>query len=72
MYPFSYTGLRLVHDGKVRDAMERARIDAGLAYHSQRTVRLSLLSSVFMHMCSRLNFYTRAEHQTSLIPNPVE
>ncbi len=31
MYPFSYTGLRLVHDEKVRDAMERARIDAELA-----------------------------------------
>jgi hypothetical protein len=44
MYPFSYTGQRLVHDEKVRDAMERARIDAELARNSQRTVLLSLLS----------------------------
>ena len=31
MYPFSYTGLRLVHDEKVRDATKRALIDAELA-----------------------------------------
>ena len=46
MHPFSYTGLRLVHDEKVRDAMERARVDADLARNSQRTSWLSLLSSV--------------------------
>lgn len=38
MYPFSYTGLRLVHDEKVRDAMERAHIDAELVRNSQRAV----------------------------------
>jgi len=31
MVPFPYTGLRLVHDAKVGDAMERARTDAELA-----------------------------------------
>lgn len=46
MHPFSYTGLRLVHDEKVRDAMKRALIDAELARNSRRAVRLSLLKSV--------------------------
>ncbi len=63
MYPFSYTGLRLVHDEKVREAMEQARIDAGLARNPQRTAQQSLLSSVFMHMRSRMNFFTRVEYQ---------
>ena len=36
MFPFSYTGLRLVHDEKVRDAMERAHIDAELTRSSRR------------------------------------
>ena len=35
MFPFSYTGLRLVHDEKVRDAMERAHIDAELTRSSR-------------------------------------
>lgn len=61
MYPFSYTGLRLVHDEKVRDAMERARIDAELARNSQRTVWLSLLSSVPMFIRSRVNVFARVE-----------
>jgi hypothetical protein len=53
MYPFSYTGLRLVHDEKVRDAMKRALIDAELARNSRRAVRLSLLRSVLKSIYSR-------------------
>jgi hypothetical protein len=63
MYPFSYTGLRLVHDEKVRDAMERARIDTELARNSQRTVWLSLLSSVPMFIRSRLNVLQRLQRE---------
>jgi hypothetical protein len=59
MYPYSYTGLRLVHEEKVRDAMERARIDAELARNSQRTAWLSLLSRVLMRMRSRLNVFAK-------------
>jgi hypothetical protein len=43
MLPFSYTGLRLIHDEKVRDAMEQAHIDAELTRNSRRTLLLSLL-----------------------------
>jgi hypothetical protein len=59
MYPFSYIGLRLVHDEKVRDAMERARIDAELARNSQRTAWLSLLSRVLMRIRRRLNVFAK-------------
>jgi hypothetical protein len=62
MYPFSYTGLRLVHDEKVCDAMERARIHAELARNSRRTVQLSLLRSVLMGIRSRLNIFAHIEH----------
>jgi hypothetical protein len=62
MYPFSYTGLRLVHDEKVRDAMERARIDAELARNSQRTELLSLLGSVPMLIRCRLSVFVRDGH----------
>ncbi len=68
MYPFSYTGLRLVHDEKVRNAMERARIDAELARNSQRTVWLSLLSSVPTLIRSRLNVFARVEHLRRYFP----
>jgi hypothetical protein len=68
MYPFSYTGLRLVHDEKVRDAMERARIDAELARNSQRTVLLSLLSSVPMLIRCRLNVFVRGGHLRRSFP----
>jgi hypothetical protein len=68
MYPYSYTGLRLVHDEKVRDAMERARIDAELARNSQRTEWLSLPSSVPMLIRSRLNVFARVEHLRRSFP----
>ena len=62
MFPFPYTGLRLLHDEKVRDAMDRARIHAELARSSRRTVHLSLLRSVLMRIRSRLNIFARIEH----------
>ncbi|MFL5663167.1 MAG: hypothetical protein ACJ8BW_17740 [Ktedonobacteraceae bacterium] len=68
MYPFSYTGLRLVHDEKVRDAMERTCIDAELARNSQRTVWLSLLSNVPTLIRSRLNVFARIEHLHRCFP----
>jgi hypothetical protein len=59
MFPFPYTGLRLVHDEKVRDAMERARIHAELACNPRRTIQLSLLRNVLMRIRSRLNIFTQ-------------
>ena len=67
MYPFSYTGLRLIHDEKVRDAMERAHIDVELARNSQRTM-LSLFSSVPKLTRSRLNVFARVGHLRRLFP----
>jgi hypothetical protein len=43
MFPFPYTGLRLVHD-----AMERASINAELAGDSQRIVQLLLFRNVLL------------------------
>lgn len=62
MYPFPYTGLRLLHDEKVRDAMERARIDAELARNSRRTVHLSRLRSILKRIRSGQNIFVRFEH----------
>lgn len=59
MYPYSYTGLRLIHDEKVRDAMERARVDAELARNSRRPAWLSLLSRVLIRIRSRLNVFAK-------------
>jgi hypothetical protein len=62
MYPFPYTGLRLLHEEKVRDAMERARIDTERARNSRRIVQLSLLRSVLMRIHSGLNVFARVDH----------
>jgi len=62
MFPFPYTGLRLLHDEKVRDAMEQARIHAELARSSRRAVQLLLLRNVLMRIRSRLNISARIEH----------
>ena len=59
MYPYSYTGLRLIHDEKVRDAMERARVDAELVRNSQRTAWLSLPGRLLRRVRSRLNVFAR-------------
>jgi hypothetical protein len=55
VFPLPYTGLRLLHDEKVRDAMERAR-------NSPRTVQLSVLRSLLMGIRSRLNIFAQIEH----------
>jgi hypothetical protein len=62
MFPFPYTGLRLIHDEKVHDAMKRAHIDAELIRSSRRTVQLSLLRNVLERILSRLNIFTLIEH----------
>ena len=62
MFAFSYTGLRLVHDEKVRDALERARIHAELAHNSRRTMQPSLLRSLLMRIRNRLGIFARIEH----------
>ena len=62
MFPFPYTGLRLVHDKKVHDAMERARIDVELARGSRRTVQLYQLRNVLIHTISKLNIFVWSGH----------
>ncbi len=68
MYPFSYTGLRLVHDEKVCDAMERACIDRELVRNSQRTAWLFLLSNLPTLIRNRLNVFARVEHPRRCLP----
>lgn len=60
MYPFSYTELRLIHDEKVRHAMERACVDAELVRNSRRTGWLSLSGRVFRCIRSRLNVVAKS------------
>ncbi len=35
MYPFSYTGLKSVHDQQVQESLERSRLDAERATYRQ-------------------------------------
>ena len=65
MFPFPVTGLRIVHDKKVHDAMERARIDAELARGSRRTVQLYQLRNVLTRTISRLNIFVWIGHLRS-------
>ena len=64
MYPFSYTGLRLIHDEKVRDAMERACVDTELAHNSQRTAWLSLPGRILRRIRGRPNVFTKLHSRT--------
>jgi hypothetical protein len=57
MYPYSYTGLRLVHDEKIREAMERACVDAELVRNSQRTGWLALPGVVLRRVRRRLHVF---------------
>jgi hypothetical protein len=57
MFPFSYTGLRVIHDEEVREAMEQAHIDAELARGSRQSVLLSLLRNALAHIHRRLNVW---------------
>jgi hypothetical protein len=61
MFHFSYTGLRLVHDEMVLNAMKRAHIDAELIHSSRRTVYPSLLKNFLKRIHSRLNIFNRIE-----------
>ena len=67
MYPFSYTGLHLLHDKQVYEAMERARVDAELARNSRNTARLSLLSRLLTRIHSWLRVF--AHHRTRVTPS---
>ena len=40
MYPFSYTGLKMIHDQKIQEALERQRL-----YAEQETQRPGLLQT---------------------------
>jgi hypothetical protein len=66
MFPIPFTGLRVIHDEKVRDAMERVRIDAEFARGSQRIVQMSLLRNVLKRIRGALNNFSRIElfHRT--------
>jgi hypothetical protein len=57
MFPFPFSGLHLVHDKKVHDAMERARIDAELVRGSRRTVQMYQLRNVLRRTISKLNIF---------------
>jgi hypothetical protein len=59
MYPYSYTGLRLVHDEKVREAMERACVDAELVRSPRRAAWLSLLSGILKRIRSRMHVFAK-------------
>lgn len=54
MYPFSYTGLRLIHDQQVCEAMARACIDTELARNSRPIAQRQLRSGVLKSIRSRL------------------
>jgi hypothetical protein len=41
MYPFSYTGLKIIHDQKIQEALEQQRLYAG-----QETQRQGLLQTI--------------------------
>ena len=62
MFPFPFTGLRLVHDMKVHDAMERACIDAELARGSRRIVYLYQIRNVLIRTFSKLNIFVWIGH----------
>ena len=64
MYPFSYTGLRIIHGEKVRDAMEQACIDTELTHSSQRPAWLSLLVRILRRIRSRLNVFVKPYTRT--------
>lgn len=62
MFPFPDSGLRLIHNEKVHDAMERARIEVELTRCSRRTAQLPILSNVFIRIRTRLSIFGRIEH----------
>ena len=61
MFHFSYTGLRLVHDEMVHNAMKRAYTEAELIRSSRRTVDPSLHKNFLKLIHSSLNIFNRIE-----------
>ncbi|HXZ05768.1 MAG TPA: hypothetical protein VEH81_13115 [Ktedonobacteraceae bacterium] len=57
MFPFPSNGLRLIHDEKVCDAMEQARIDAEMARGQRRIVQLSVFRNFLKRFRSRPNIF---------------
>ncbi len=55
-------GLQLIHDEKIRDAMERAHIDAELVRSSQRIIKILLSRNVFVRIRSRSKMFEQIEH----------
>ena len=39
MHPFSYTGIKIIHDQKIQEALERQRLYAGQETQRQRLFR---------------------------------
>lgn len=58
MFPFPDSGLRLIHNEKVHDAMERARIDVELSRGPRRIVQKSQLRNVLIRIRSRLDIFS--------------
>ena len=65
MYPFSYTGLRLVHDEKVRNALERARVNAEFRAARDRKRSAEQRRPVF-HVFQRQNHAQSAQGKSLL------
>ena len=61
MFPSSYTGLRVIHEEKLREEMEQAHIDAELARSPRRLALLPLLRNALTRLRSRLNISARLE-----------
>ena len=63
MYPFSYTGLKLIHDQKVREALERERL-----YAEQKTQRRDLRQAFSEFLAGFNHRSTRNEEKRSSSP----
>ncbi len=68
MYPFSYTGLRLLHDEKVRDAMEKTSVDAALA--GDATFPRIDYSWMRLFLCK--SYTRRSWSRKQHIPDPID
>lgn len=50
MYPFSYTGVKIIHDQKLREAQEQRRRDAGQKTKRQRILRAFRVFLTSLHI----------------------
>lgn len=62
MYPFSYTGLKIIHDQKIQEALEHQQLDA-----EQKTQR-RVLHQMFISLLVRSN-RRAAQKQEEPIPD---